>query len=82
MPRTKLDRFSETPESYRRNVNRVVKIAMARSDIGTKMELAEKMNLTRNQINRCFRSGFWDHELKQLNQILKFTEAERDQIWG
>ena len=82
MPRTKLDRFSETPESYRRNVNRIVKTAMARADVASNKELAERLDLTQSQIHTRFKSGFNPYELKRLNQILKFTDKERETIWG
>lgn len=82
MPRTRLDRFSETPESYRRDVNRVVKTAMARSDISSNKELAEMLKLTSSQIHTRFKSGFDPYELKQLNRILKFTDHEREVILG
>lgn len=82
MPRTKLDRFSQKPETYRNNVNRVVKTAMARSDIDSKKELAKQINLTETQIHTRFKTGFRDYELVELDRILKFTDKERETIWG
>lgn len=82
MPRTRLDRFSETPEKYRENFKRTVRSAMWRKGISTQKALAIDMGLTADQIKQRFKTGFKDYELKRLNQILEFTEKERQQLWG
>ena len=82
MPRTRLDRFSETPEKYLENFKRTVRSAMWRKGISTQKDLAIDMGLTADQIKQRFKTGFKDYELKRLNQILEFTEKERQQLWG
>ena len=39
MPRTKLDRFSRNPETYRKMVNRTIREAMARQEVAHNKEL-------------------------------------------
>ena len=82
MPRTKLDHFSENPETYRRAVNRTIKSAMGRCEIESKKQLGASIGLTENQTSYRFRNGWSDYELFRLNRVLKFTETERAQIYG
>ena len=82
MPRTRLDRFSETPESYREQFNRILHVAMWRQGIQTKKELAIDLGISPEVLTRYFKTGMHDFEIKQLNKVLKFTEKEREQLWG
>lgn len=83
MPRTKLDRFSQKPETYRKAVKKCIQAAMLREDISMFKTLAEDMGLNYRQLQgRIDKIGFRDYELVKLDRILKFTDKERETIWG
>ena len=83
MPRTKLDRFSQKPETYRKAVKKCIQAAMLRGDIPMYKSLAADMGMNpRNLQNRINKFGFRDYELVKLDRILKFTDRERETIWG
>lgn len=83
MPRTKLDRFSQKPETYRKAVKKCIQAAMLREDISMFKTLAEDMGMNYRQLQgRIDKIGFRDYELVKLDRILKFTDKERETIWG
>lgn len=83
MPRTKLDRFSQKPETYRKAVKRCIQAAMIREDVPMYKSLAVDMDMNPRQLrDRINKSGFRDYELVKLDRILKFTDKERETIWG
>lgn len=83
MPRTRLDRFSQKPETYRKAVKKCIQAAMLREDISMFKTLAEDMGLNYRQLQgRIDKIGFRDYELVKLDRILKFTDKERETIWG
>lgn len=83
MPRTKLDRFSQKPETYRKAVRKCIQSAMLREDISMFKTLAEDMGMNSRQLQgRIDKTGFKDYELVKLDRILKFTDKERETIWG
>ena len=82
MPRTKLDRLSDNPETYRKTVNRVVRSAMARNDMTSMAVLGRSLGLSQTQIQYRFRTGWGDFELLKLNRMLAFTEDEQKKIMG
>lgn len=83
MPRTKLDRFSNKPEIYRKAVKKCIQAAMLREDISMFKTLAEDMGMNYRQLQgRIDKIGFRDYELVKLDRILKFTDKERETIWG
>lgn len=82
MPQTKLDRFSQKPETYRKAV-KCIQAAMIREDVPMFKSLAVDMDMNPRQLrDRINKSGFRDHELVKLDRILKFTDKERETIWG
>lgn len=83
MPRTKLDRFSQKPEAYRKAVKKCIQAAMLREDVTMFKSLADDMNMNPRQLrDRINKIGFRDYELVKLDRILKFTDKERETIWG
>ena len=83
MPRTRLDRFSQKPETYRKAVKKCIQAAMLREDISMFKTLAEDMGMNYRQLQgRIDKIGFRDYELVKLDRILKFTDKERETIWG
>lgn len=83
MPRTKLDRFSQKPETYRKAVKKCIQAAMIRGDVPMYKSLAVDMDMNPRQLrDRINKSGFRDYELVKLDRILKFTDKERETIWG
>ena len=45
--------------------------------------LADDMNMNPRQLrDRINKIGFRDYELVKLDRILKFTDKERETIWG
>lgn len=83
MPRTKLDRFSQKPEIYRKAVKKCIQAAMIREDVPMFKSLAVDMGMNPRQLrDRINKSGFRDYELVKLDRILKFTDKERETIWG
>lgn len=83
MPRTKLDRFSQKPETYRKAIKKCIQAAMLRENIPMYKSLAADMGMNpRNLQNRINKIGFRDYELVKLDRILKFTDKERETIWG
>ena len=83
MPRTKLDQFSQKPETYRKAVKKCIQAAMIREDVPMYKSLAVDMDMNPRQLrDRINKSGFRDYELVKLDRILKFTDKERETIWG
>ena len=82
MPKTKLDRLSRDPETYRKMVNRTVKEAMARNDMPYIKDLASEIGLSDTQISNRFKKGWSAYELFRISQILKFTEHEAARLMG
>lgn len=83
MPRTKLDRFSQKQETYRKAVKKCIQAAMIREDVPMHKSLAVDMDMNPRQLrDRINKSGFRDYELVKLDRILKFTDKERETIWG
>ena len=83
MPRTKLDRFSQKAETYRKAVKKCIQAAMLREDVPMFKSLADDMNMNPRQLrDRINKIGFRDYELVKLDRILKFTDKERETIWG
>ena len=83
MPRTKLDRFSQKPEIYRKAVKKCIQAAMIREDVPMYKSLAVDMDMNSRQLrDRINKTGFRDYELVKLDRILKFTDKERETIWG
>ena len=83
MPRTRLDRFSQKPETYRKAVKKCIQAAMIREDVPMFKSLAVDMDMNPRQLrDRINKSGFRDYELVKLDRILKFTDKERETIWG
>lgn len=85
MPRTKLDRLSNNPETYRNTVNRVLESAMKMAGIKTWEELGEQLGYSRYQIvNKRWRGkeGFSAWDLYRMNRILPFSEYQRDLLFG
>lgn len=83
MPRTKLDRFSQKPETYRKAVKKCIQATMIREDVPMFKSLAVDMDMNPRQLrDRINKSGFRDYELVKLDRILKFTDKERETIWG
>ena len=83
MPRTKLDRFSQKPETYRKAVKKCIQAAMLREDVPMFKSLADDMNMNPRQLrDRINKIVFRYYELVKLDRILKFTDKERETIWG
>ena len=82
MPRTKLDRFSNDPDTYRRMVNRTIREAMARQDISEQKVLAASIGLSQTQISNRFKKGWSSYELFRIDKVLHFTESEKIRLVG
>ena len=82
MPRTKLDRFSTDPDTYRRMVNRTIREAMARQEISEQQMLAASIGLSPTQISNRFKKGWSAYELFRIDKVLHFTESEKIRIVG
>lgn len=81
MPRTKLDQFSQKPETYRKAVKKCIQAAMIREDEPMYKSLAVDMDMNPRQLrDRINKTGFRDYELVKLDRILKFTDKERDDM--
>ena len=81
MPRTKLDQFSQKPETYRKAVKKCIQAAMIREDVPMYKSLAVDMDMNPRQLrDRINKTGFRDYELVKLDRILKFTDKERDDM--
>lgn len=56
---------------------------MIREDVPMYKSLAVDMDMNPRQLrDRINKSGFRDYELVKLDRILKFTDKERETIWG
>lgn len=56
---------------------------MLREDVPMFKSLADDMNMNPRQLrDRINKIGFRDYELVKLDRILKFTDKERETIWG
>ncbi len=82
MPRTRSDRLSRDPDTYRRMVNRTVKAAMVRNEMAYNKDLADKIGLSQTQISHRFQKGWSAYELFRIGQVLKFTEEEAARMMG
>lgn len=82
MPRTKLDRLSESPATYRCAANRAIRTAMARSDVDSQKKLGDLLGLSQTQVCNRFKNGWSDFELFRLNRLLQFTPDEREKLLG
>lgn len=80
MPRTRFDKYSQA--GYRKDVNRVIRTAMARNEIPSQKYMGECIGLSETQTSNRFKKGWTCYELFQLNRLLHFTEAERITILG
>lgn len=85
MPRTKLDKFSNNPETYRMIVNRVITSAMGMAGIKSRRELGEKLGYSESQVSDKFGRGkhgwtLWD--IRRMNDFLYFTEPQRNLLFG
>lgn len=85
MARTKLDRFSNNPETYRKMVNRTIESAMKREGINTRKELGQRLGYTESQIVSRFwrgKDGWSAWDIRRMNEFLYFTEYERNLLMG
>lgn len=85
MPRTKLDRFSNNPETYRATVNRIIESSMKMAGIDTHKELGQRLGYTETQIANRFGGGkfgwsLWD--IRRMNDFLHFDEKQRNLLFG
>ena len=82
MPRTKLDRFSNNPDTYRRMVNRTIREAMARQEMSEQKVLAASIGLSPTQVSNRFKKGWSSYELFLVNRVLHFTDSEKIKLMG
>lgn len=83
MARTRLDRYTNNPETHKKTVNAVIRGAMAREGVRFDKQLCGPLGLTQQQIfTRFDHLGWSSWELFQLNKLLHFTAAEGCKLLG